>query len=133
MYDTKYIPISDIEFSTPMINKLKEHSYNFSNLIHKDRFESYALARTDSLIDAIKRNEVIPPVHLNLHEIIVKTDIVSLPKYIPPHLRKGNKDNIHTVQNTIHSTKNTYSVINGRNRIVASLLCGMTHISAIIL
>jgi hypothetical protein len=125
----QYISIRDIEFSIPMINKLKEYIDVPNNLIYKDRFDSYILSRTDSIIDTIKSNKTLPPIDVTLHENIIDSSTVTLPKYIPPHLR--NKENLNqTVQNTKHTKKITYSVNNGRNRVVASLVCGLTHIPA---
>ena len=137
--DISYIPINQIEFSTQMINKLNELNRNekykkywnkdYGNLIIKDRFESFGLSRIESVIKGIEDKVELPPVDLQIHESIVTEGIVR--KYIPPHLRnKIPSNNKIEVSERKESKKTSYSVDNGRHRVVASLFLGLTHIPA---
>ena len=133
--DISYIPINQIEFSTQMINKLNELNRNekykkywnkdYGNLI----IESFGLSRIESVIEGIEDKVELPPVDLQIHKSIVTEGIVR--KYIPPHLRnKIPSDNKIEVSERKESKKTSYSVDNGRHRVVASLFLGLTHIPA---
>jgi hypothetical protein len=81
------------------------------------------------IYNAIKSNTTLPPIDVTVHENVINTSSITVPNYIPPHLR--NKENVNqSVQTTKQTKKINYSVNNGRNRVVASLVCGLTHIPA---
>lgn len=136
-----YIPISQIEFDSNMIKKLNEinndenykgyHRKDFGTLLTKDRAETFNLQRIDRVIDGILKGIELPPVDLKIHESYITESVVKS-KYIPPHLRGKTSSTEITVTERKSEPKISYSVDNGRHRVVASLFLGLTHIPAVI-
>jgi hypothetical protein len=136
-----YIPISQIEFDSMMIKKLNEinndkkykkyHQNNFGTLLIKDRGETFHLQRIDRIIDGIEKETELPPVDLKIHESYITESVVKS-KYIPPHLRGKISPSEIIITKMKSEPKISYSVDNGRHRVVASLFLGLTHIPAVI-
>lgn len=136
-----FIPISQIEFTTPMYERLKllniddnykkYHKTRYDNIIIRDRSQTFGLSRIENMIRAIQNNRELPPVKLSIQ----KSKIIQYNQegpYIIPPLR--NREDVKT-QPTLEKREVesiTYSVHNGRHRVVACLFLGFTHIPAII-
>jgi hypothetical protein len=137
------VPITQIEFSTPMIKQLEKlglmdeyKNYHkkeivYENLIIKDRGETLGLSRIDRVIQGIVNKEELPPVKLQIHESQVEVGTVIVPRWIPRSQR--GKDNVSaTIEKKIYETRISYSVDDGRHRVVAGLFLDLKHIPAII-
>jgi hypothetical protein len=138
------IPISQIEFTKPMISQLEilvsdenyksynENGINFDNLTKKDRTITLGLSRINLILEAFKNDIEFPPVKLKLEKEEIEIGSKMVEKWLPNCLK--NKDNLSpTVKNKQYETKITYSVIDGRHRIVTSLFLNLTHVPAIII
>lgn len=128
--DVAYIPISQIEFTDDMVKSLystDNESKQTYDIIIKDREESYPLSRLNSVIDAIQTNKKLPKIDVQIHESIVSNHKIA---WVPKSKRTQEYEEILAKIKTKVEKKISYSVINGRHRCVASLICGLTHIPA---
>ena len=121
--DTALIPISKIEIDRVMESTLGEYDASTENLILKTRgaiAPAPRLRRMDRMLEGFHDGVVLDPVILKIH----KTG--GGRKYVPPALRaKGvAPEEIPVVT--------TYSIVQGRHRVVASILYGYTHVPAIV-
>lgn len=137
-----FIPISQIEFTTPMFERLKllnidekykkYHKTCYDNVIIKDRSESFCLSRIENMISAVESGKELPPIKLSIQKSKLIQYSLEGPYIIPPLRNMEGKNNgINLEKKEIETI--TYSVENGRHRVVACLFLGLSHIPSIII
>lgn len=117
--NVNYIPITQIEIDSSMQMTLDKYKKDYNpiseyndKIINRSSKPTRVLNRMSSILNAIKSDKVLPIVELKMHR--------NFPKYVIPQKRdKLNKER-----------DISYEVINGRHRIVASILFNKTHIPA---
>lgn len=118
-----FIPIEQIELDHVMINTLISYNFdNFDRFITRDRYEVVGnkLNRMKRTMKGMHERTIFPPVTLIIHQTTPKIT------YVAPNLRrKGVKPK--KIPSII-----SYSIIDGRHRVVGSILNNYSHIPAII-
>ena len=117
-----YIPLDKMELDRVMQNTLKECGVELDGFEMKTRYEIVGtkLQRMESMIQNMKDKNEFEPVRLEMHKTGGGTT------YVPPSRRKLG------VKPTEIPLKISYSVINGRHRIVGSIWAEYTHVPAIV-
>jgi hypothetical protein len=116
------VSLKSIELQSFMVKILENKGIDLTDYTKMDRCETFSLSRLESMEEAMDNNTPLPPVMLQLHA--GRPEQVLNP--LPSLLARGAKPRI------IPATPETFSVENGRHRIVMSILKGYTHIPAII-
>lgn len=120
------VPIQEIELDMVMVNTLKEINADIelSSFTLKTRFhlpdKQGKLTRMKRMMSGMSKGVEYDPIQVVIHQ---RGGYAS---YVPPRLRKMGKKSKNVQLIT------SYSVINGRHRVVARILHGYTRIHAII-
>ena len=122
--DISFVPLEQIELDRIMVNTLLSISpdINLNNFIQKTRSDQPGkiLQRVENMLKGITTDEEFPPIDVVIHES------GGGKSYVPPSARKRgvtSKDLPKVV---------SYSIINGRHRVVASILNNFTHVPVLI-
>jgi len=122
--EISYVPIEEIELDSVMKNTLDDNGVDLSSFTIKNRAplanRNGKLARMERMLKGMKTGVEYDPVQVVIHQSGGGTS------YVPPFLRKQG------VKPKRIPLKITYSVINGRHRVVASLLNNYTHVPVLI-
>lgn len=104
-----FISLSKIELDRVMVNTLNKYGISTDTGFQvktRNKIIGKYLERMPSMLRLYDSGQYIKPIILVKHK-----------KYVPPHLRS-------------HDDGITYSIIQGRHRVVASIINGHTHIAA---
>jgi hypothetical protein len=119
--NTVLIPISGVEFDHVMINTLDKHGAGSGNLIksNRNRVVGNTLSRIDGVLggmkDAVEFDRIVVNKHVaGGHRV-----------YVPPGRRTRDGEKYKTVPETV-----TYSITDGRHRVVASVISDFSHVPA---
>jgi hypothetical protein len=121
--DVQLIDLRYVELQNSMTEILKEKSIDIDNYIVLNRLETYRLSRMENMEDTINAGTPLPPVKLKRQPEISERVLTPSPRL----MAIGAKPSI------IKAKPVTYSVEDGRHRVVASIIKGYTHIPAIII
>lgn len=122
--DISFVPIEQIELDIVMVNTLRKLNpdINLDNFIQKTRSDLAGsfLQRVETMIEGIANDVEFPPVDVLIHESGGGLS------YVPPSaLKRG------VVPREIPKVI-SYSILNGRHRVVASILNNYTHVPVLI-
>ena len=123
------IPVSSISLSRSQMASLKKYGLDTS-LYRIDEMDQTVfrngtdgtLPNLNHMMESFKNGVDLPPVKLKL----IPGTPEKIP-YVPPHLRQC------TPYRIIPSKPDTYQIVDGRHRVVASILNGYTEIPTVIL
>ena len=118
-----FVPINYIKFDRSMLKMLNRHNVDYkTDNINYTWCGNLSSERLQSILEGIKASICIQPIQVEL----VKGNqekISYVPKFL---LKRGIKPK------KIKAKNDSYSIINGRHRVVASVISKNTHIPVII-
>ena len=129
--DIIYVPIDDILIQKEMLYMLEKRGYMFDkNKMKMDNSKAWLgnlnNDRLNNILKGINENSCIPPIQVKFNKAQPEK-YAYVPRFMKKIMEeKGQKPRI------IEAIPESYSVINGRHRVVASILSRFTHIPVII-
>ena len=118
-----FVPINYIKFDRSMLKMLNRHNIDYkTDNVNSTWCGNLSCKRLQSILEGIKAGICIPPIQVEL----IKGHPEKM-SYVPEFLlKRGIKPK------KIKAKNDSYSIINGRHRVVASVISKNTHIPVII-